>query len=462
MNKTTPTLKDRVWRLSVGTFLLTMLLVFTSFTLYSMKKSKLAEEHVVTELTSNLNNQINQFLPSFLLPEQKLGIQILLERIKKSEGLEDIQIISGANELHQSFSNCDVSQSDVSTCISQDQTLTAVIAPLKESEELYGYLLKVKKNVSPDYLKEVLQVAFLMLFVLSIAFGAVYILISRLLSKTLPTALDNLVSWIEADLNGKKGHSIDLPFKELEDLKSKISEVMDKYNSARDQAIIGQLTSGIMHDIKTPLQSMVSAMHLVDEQSPDSPKRLSRLENAHLMSKMNLPVICNIIETTLDGNRSIKVTRSESNVIKTVEESMLLNAEMAALRSVSLIKDYPETALLAHDSTQFIRVMNNLVKNAIEAASENQNQKAVRVSILNESAHFKFVVEDSGSGINGDPEKIFRAFRTSKVRGTGLELLITKKIVEAHGGSINVSASEKLGGAQFLVTIPKDHREAII
>lgn len=458
----TPTLRHRVWQLSVGTFLLTIVLMFTSFTLYSMKKSKLAEEHVIAEMTSNLRNQINQFLPSFLLPEQEQGIHILLERIKSSENLEDIKIIPGPTELAGEFSDCELSPNSISTCTSHDQSLTAVIAPLKESDDLFGYLLKVKKNVSPDYLKEVLQVSFLMLLVLSIAFAGIYFLISRLLSKTLPTALDNLVSWIEADLNGKKGSSIDLPFKELEDLKSKISEVMEKYNSARDQAIIGQLTSGIMHDIKTPLQSMVTAMHLVEEQSPDSPKRLSRLENEHLMNKMNLPVICNIIETTLDGNRSIKVTKSELDVIKTLEESILLNAEMAALRSVSLIKDYPEKVLLAHDSTQFIRVINNLVKNAIEAAAENGENKTVRINIIDGKSEFKFLVEDSGSGIIGDPEKIFRAFRTSKVRGTGLGLLITKKIVEAHGGSISASSSERLGGAKFLVTIPKENVGATI
>lgn len=462
MSRAIPTLRERVWQVSVGTFLVTIVLMFTSFTLYSFKKTKLAEEYVVTELSSNINNQINQFLPSFLLPEQKQGIQILVDRIKRSEDLEEIRIISGPKDLESSFANCRFSQNNITNCSSNDQVFTAVIAPLKESDELFGYLFKVKKNVSPNYLKEVLQLALLILLVLTVVFVAVYVLITRMLSKTLPTALDDLVSWIEADLNGKKDESIDLPFKELQDLKSKISEVLEKYNSSRDQAIIGQLTSGIMHDIKTPLQSIVSAMYLVEEQAPESPKRIPRLENAHLMSKMNLPIICNIIETTLDGNRSIKVTKANSDVVQTVEESIALNAQMAALRSVSIIKEFPEKALLPHDSTQFIRVMNNLVKNAIEAASENQNSKTVRIQIVDTECEFKILIDDSGSGINGDPTKIFRAFRTSKVRGTGLGLVITKKIVEAHGGSITASGSESLGGARFLVTIPKEHTGAMI
>lgn len=462
MKKVTPTLRDRVWQVSLGTFLVTIVLMFTSFTLYSMKKAKLAEEHVISELTANIDNQVNQFLPSFLLPEQKEGINLLLERIKGVENLEKIQILQKATDLEPKFSACRLSQDSLTSCTSKDQVFTAVIVPLQESGEVFGYLFKSKKNVSPNYLKEILQVAFLLLMVLAIVFGGVYIFISRLLSRTLPTSLDNLVSWIEADLNGSKRVDIDLPFKELEDLKLKISEVLERYNSSRDQAIIGQLTSGIMHDIKTPLQSIVTAMYLVEEQPVDSPKRVSRLENAHLMSKTNLPIICNIIETTLDGNRSIKVEKTPNNLIATINESIQLNMEMASLRSVQIIKELPEQALLAHDQTQFMRVINNLVKNAIEAASDSDYRKVVRVKILDESESLNLLIEDSGPGISGDPQKIFKAFRTSKLRGTGLGLVITKKIVEAHGGSISASESTDLGGAKFAVSIPKENIGAFI
>jgi len=450
-----PTLKERVSQISIGTFIITIAIMLTSFILYSMKKSQIAEEHVVNELSSNIPTQITQFLPSFLLPEQKQGIELLLERIKRNEGLEEAKIIQNTSEIEAKFLGCKFSSNQVSSCSSQDQYFTAVIAPLSESGMHFGYLFKSKKNISPNSLKDVLQLAGLILVILGVVFTIVYLFISRLLSRTLPTSLDDLVRWIEADINGSKIENISLPFKELEELKTKISEVLERYNSSRDQAIIGQLTSGIMHDIKTPLQSVVAAMHLVEEQEEGTIKRLQRLENAHLMSKKNLPLICDIIETTLDGSRSIKIERKDTDIARTIEESISLNSDMARLRQVTIEQNVIVNCSFPHDNIQFTRVVQNLIKNAIEAAAENNVTRMVKISTLETKEGLLFTVEDSGNGFTSNPDKVFKAFRTTKIRGTGLGLVITKKIVEAHGGSISAKSSQDLGGAKLEIIIPK-------
>lgn len=450
-----PTLKERVSQISIGTFIITIAIMLTSFILYSMKKSQIAEEHVINELSSNIPTQITQFLPSFLLPEQKLGIDLLLERIKKNEGLEEARIIKSDTEIDAKFMGCRLSSTKITSCTSKDQHFTSVIAPLTEAGMHFGYLFKSKRNISPGSLADVLQVAGLILFILGVVFTAVYLFITRLLSKTLPTSLDDLVRWIEADVNGTRIENISLPFKELEELKTKISEVLERYNSTRDQAIIGQLTSGIMHDIKTPMQSIVAAMYLVEEQEVGTEKRLIRLENAHSMSKKNLPLICNIIETTLDGSRSIKIERTETDIEKTIEQSITLNSDMARMRQVSIQQNISVSGPIPHDHVQFTRVVQNLVKNAIEAAAESNTIKLVKVSTTETRDGLLFTVEDSGNGFTSHPDKVFKAFRTTKLRGTGLGLVITKKIVEAHGGSISAKNSLDLGGAKLEVLIPK-------
>ena len=454
MNQTS-TLGERVSQISIGTFIITIAIMLTSFILYSWKKSQIAEEHVIHELSVNLPAQINQFLPSFLLPEQKQGMSLIVERLIKSEDLHDAKIFTNLKELGNRFSGCRMSPDQVTSCTSIDQNFTAIIAPLSESGQHFGYLFKAKKNISPASMRDVLQVAGLIVLCLGVVFVGVYIFISRLLSRTLPTSLDNLVRWIEADLKGEKLEHADLPFKELEDLKTKISEVMERYNNSRDQAIIGQLTSGIMHDIKTPLQSMVAAMYLVDEQEKETPKRYSRLENAHLMSQMNLPLICNIIETTLDGSRTIKIHKKTTDISSTIQNSISLSLEMAKLQSVTLEQQIDQSAVALHDEVQFTRVVQNLVKNAIESAAESHGQKLVRISTANSEKGVLLTVEDSGSGFNVTSDKVFKAFRTTKVRGTGLGLVITKKIVDAHGGSISVKSSLDLGGAMLEVLIPR-------
>lgn len=450
------TLKEKVSQISVGVFLLTIVVMLTCFTLYSMKKAKISEELIVNELSQNIELQAAKFVPSFLLPEQKQGVELILSRLKSSEGLTHAKILNDLSEVPISFTNCLLNPEKVTNCASRDLNETAIIYPLNESGTHFGYLFKSKVNTSPSSLRSVIEMAGIIVLILSFIFFIVYISITRLLSKTLPLALDDLVKWIEADLDGKSNNYIALPFQELEDLKFKISEVMDRYNKSRDQAVIGQLTSGIMHDIRTPLQSIVTSMHLVEEQEATSPKRISRLENEHLMCKANLPIILNIIESTLDGNRQIKIEKSESDLNSSLTKVIEMNKDFSRLRDVTVISQVSSEISVKHDPVQFLRVLSNLVRNSVEAAAESSGTKLVKMSVSESSDKVFIKVEDSGPGILGKPDSIFRAFRTSKARGTGLGLLITKKIVEAHGGTIKASNTSSIGGALFEVCLPKD------
>lgn len=450
------TLKEKVSQISVGVFVLTIALMLTCFTLYSMKKAKISEELVVRELSQNIEAQAAKFVPSFLLPEQRQGVDLILTRLKNGEGLSHAKILKNLNDLPVSFSNCLLNPEKTTNCASRDLNETAIIYPLNEAGTHFGYLFKSKVNTSPSSLRSVIEMVGIIVLILSLIFFFVYMSITRLLSKTLPSALDELVKWIEADLDGKSNSNIALPFQELEDLKFKISEVMDRYNKSRDQAVIGQLTSGIMHDIRTPLQSIVTSMHLVEEQEATSLKRVSRLENEHLMCKTNLPIILNIIESTLDGNRQIKIDKSESDLSSSMSKVVEMNKDFSRLRDVTVISQVSERITVRHDPVQFMRVLSNLVRNSVEAASESENTKLVKLSVSETSDNVLIKVEDSGPGILGRPDSIFRAFRTSKARGTGLGLLITKKIVEAHGGTIKASNASSIGGALFEVTLPKN------
>lgn len=93
MNKV-KSLKQRVSEISVFAFLGIVVLMFTCFTLYSIKKTKVTEENIQADLTLNLKNQVALFLPSYLLPEQRQGVVLLLEKIKKNENLEDLTGVS--------------------------------------------------------------------------------------------------------------------------------------------------------------------------------------------------------------------------------------------------------------------------------------------------------------------------------------------------------------------------------
>jgi len=449
-------LKQKVTDISIYSFMCMSVIMFTCFWLYSAKKNKITEGQIRADLTANLRNQTNQFLPSFLLPEQEQGMTLILSKIKTDENLEDIRIVKDHEEIPSYFKDCRPNENTVITCPSNDLSLTAVVAPLKEMNTVYGFIFKSKKNSSAANLQGAIEFALVSLAIIGIAFLVIYLRLRLLIAKTLPDSMSQIVQWIEAEIEGKELENISLPFKELEDLKFKIAEVIERANKSRDQAIIGQVTSGIMHDIKTPLHSIVTATHLVAEQETLSPDRPMLLENLFNMCTNNIPFIREIIETTLDGNRNIQIKKSNANLRDSIDKAIILTQDFSRYRNVSVEVDAPEKLFINYDAAQFARVMNNLLKNGIEAATESFATKTprVRITAIQRESHINLIVEDSGSGFKGSPEKLFRAFRTTKTRGTGLGLLVSKKIVEAHNGKIKASNGSTYGGARMEVELP--------
>jgi signal transduction histidine kinase len=106
------------------------------------------------------------------------------------------------------------------------------------------------------------------------------------------------------------------------------------------------------------------------------------------------------------------------------------------------------------DRTQLIRIITNLVKNAIQAIPEQQENKAVAVTIKKESNNVIITVADNGMGIaTEDFNRIFEPKFTTKSSGMGLGLSIIKNIIENYNGTITVE-SRKGKGTTFTVSLP--------
>ncbi|HEY1696329.1 MAG TPA: ATP-binding protein [Polyangiaceae bacterium] len=127
-----------------------------------------------------------------------------------------------------------------------------------------------------------------------------------------------------------------------------------------------------------------------------------------------------------------------------------------------------EEILAAIDRQMLRRVLVNLVRNAVEAIREARPAKngeprgrvVVRAEPTTDGVDL--VVEDDGTGVpEAQRERVFDPYFTTKAEGTGLGLAIVKKIVVEHNGAIVVRASESLGGAAFVVSLPQPHSLAI-
>ena len=110
------------------------------------------------------------------------------------------------------------------------------------------------------------------------------------------------------------------------------------------------------------------------------------------------------------------------------------------------------------DRIQLQQVLMNLMLNAIEAMTDAKGELNIR-SQRTDDGQILISVSDSGSGLPvQEPERIFDAFFTTKARGTGMGLSISRRIIESHGGRLWASANSPRG-AVFQFTLPGSERE---
>lgn len=234
-----------------------------------------------------------------------------------------------------------------------------------------------------------------------------------------------------------------------------IQEISRKLSSSfqdRERVVYDQIARGVIHDIKTILQSLQVAADLANE-SPSEP----RLKNLLKVSQTKLPSLLSIIDTTLDGSREVTVAPKVENLVETVQRSLETSKSLPVAKGVSLrVENMPQAILAAHDSIQLERVFTNLLKNAFEAVeAKNSANKIVRIAFNTTEKDFVGVtIEDSGVGLPKHPESVFRLLKSTKIHGSGLGLLVSRKIVDAHGGNLVAAHSTELKGAKFEVRIP--------
>ena len=238
---------------------------------------------------------------------------------------------------------------------------------------------------------------------------------------------------------------------------SELQEISDKLNHSfreREQVVYSQVAQGVIHDIRTLLQSLQVATDLASEKQSDE-----RFKNLLTVSKSKLPNLLAIINTALDGSREIKIQPFSADLIKTLRNSIDTNLAIAISKNIKIdFETRPDSLMTTHDPIQLERVFTNILKNAVEAVEEKQSlDKKIKITCEDMSFNqVKVTIEDNGLGLPPKAESVFRLLRSTKTHGSGLGLLVSRKIVEAHSGNIKASHSTILKGAKFEIEIPRE------
>ena len=219
--------------------------------------------------------------------------------------------------------------------------------------------------------------------------------------------------------------------------------------SEREQAW-REMAKQVAHEIKNPLTPMrLSVQSFERKFNPEDENIREKLSEYSKTLIQQIDVMSAIASAFSDFAKMPTQNKEEIEVISVIKLAIdIFNDESIQFHS-------EEKELFAFlDKTQLIRVLTNLVKNALQATEETENPEII-VDVSSESEFLKISVSDNGKGIANElKELIFEPKFTTKTSGMGLGLAMIKNIIEAYDGNISFT-SEKNKGTTFTVILPK-------
>lgn len=224
-------------------------------------------------------------------------------------------------------------------------------------------------------------------------------------------------------------------------------------------AFLGEMAAGIAHEIRNPLGAIKLYAGVLDRES------VSDAERKELIARIlnGVATLDKLIEDILAFATTVTPRLGPCDINSLIDGVVSGMSERLSHEGIEVRKDYGTIPSDFHaDAGLLERVFQNVVRNAMEAVVEvkppppegRRIELVTRVVNEAQRPHVRVSVADNGRGIPSDVMKrLFTPFFTTKKRGTGLGLAIAHRIVEAHGGSIEVTNAGG-GGAVFSIVLP--------
>ncbi|TDD78900.1 GHKL domain-containing protein [Flavobacterium caseinilyticum] len=291
-------------------------------------------------------------------------------------------------------------------------------------------------------------------FMLIVAFALAYFL-STYITKSLKTISDKLS---ETSLNQKNkkivleasSKEINLLIKAYNGMVDKLEKSAVKLAQSEREEAWREMAKQVAHEIKNPLTPMrltvQSFQRKFDPSDPDVRQKMKDYSETLIQQIDTMSAVA----SAFSNFASMPAQQNETlNVVNVVDLAMdIFNEDY-----IVFVSDSPEI-ISKIDRTQLIRIITNLVKNAIQAIPENQVTKSVIVKIKKDQNNVLITVADNGIGIQPkDISRIFEPKFTTKSSGMGLGLGIIKNIIENYKGTITFE-TEFGKGTTFIVSLP--------
>ncbi|WP_414043578.1 ATP-binding protein [Macrococcus sp. EM39E] len=219
--------------------------------------------------------------------------------------------------------------------------------------------------------------------------------------------------------------------------------------NSQKKELIGQLAANTAHEIKNPLTSIKGFVDLLEMQY--DPKNENKFFN---IVKTELERINVIVSQFLLLGKPTKIDVEIVDLREIVRETIAFLEYDLSVNKIRTIKFYTDHQTLVHVAIdQFKQIIINLIQNAKDAIEENK-QGIIEIKVDHTQTQAILTIRDNGVGMSEEILKqLFNPFFTTKNTGTGLGLPVTKSIIDANNGEIEVISKEGIG-TTFIIKLP--------
>ena len=385
-------------------------------------------ESVLSSALGEIHNLIGSYKTYFSMKEKNFF------KIKYCVNSNDVDVLTEYEyEIIQSIKNKDII---ASSCLKEYKNsseflprgVTRVIIPVYNKNKLLGIIVTFTKHkFYLDDNKEILQ------------------------SISVQLASSIIQAGLIQQLNKKN--------KKLEKTLEELKETQLQLINSEKMASVGQLVSGVAHEINTPLASINSNSSMISKLIKN--KEILNKEQLGLLQELNsidieaVQRISNIVKSLKRFVRLDEAEFQEADINNEIDLTLKLMAHELK-NNILVEKNYGDIPSVICSVNMLNQVFMNLLVNACHSFYESATSKIITITtdLLGDNLIVK--IKDNGRGIPQSVQsKIFNVgFTTKQIGiGTGLGLSISRKIVELHKGTISFSSKEN-EGTEFIVSIP--------
>jgi signal transduction histidine kinase len=225
-----------------------------------------------------------------------------------------------------------------------------------------------------------------------------------------------------------------------------VQRLENEIELSRRLAAIGRLTSGVAHEVKNPINSIVIHLEVLKEKLQEMDPGARR----HMdVISSEIQRLDRVVQTLVDFTRPVELRLTEMDLRRVIEDVAMLAGPEAQRQGVSIGRILPEEPLSVRIDPDLVKqAVLNVVLNGIQAMP---NGGTLTLGASRQDGIVSLSVQDEGAGIPPEVrDKIFNLYFTTKKKGSGIGLAMTYRVLQLHNGSVDFESRNGYGTTFWL------------